>query len=171
MMSDTDNTEEYKRIKKCIGMDSDDRSDKQSYTFTKLIGNIGIKSYDRMIMMCKKIKINVYTNKNKIKNYEQLIEACNKKKREVIKQCIMTMAPYGGKKGFEKLAGTYIIESLCDEMTQKLRAIDTVIEIVQKEANNDNNNILSLMGIHKQTKSIKSDDTPEIILEEYSDGR
>ena len=156
-----------KNIKKRIGIDSDDKSSAKK-TFTKIVGNVNMKNYDKIITMCKKVKINIYNNKKKVKNYEQLIEACNKKKREIIKEHVITIAPYGSKKGFDKLAGTYVIESLCDEMVQKLRVLDTLIEFIQKEWKSGNN-ILSLMGI----KQVEEDtiDVGDIILEEYSDGQ
>jgi hypothetical protein len=194
--TDSDNSEKYRKLKKYIGIDNNSENislksisnrenksspsddlrltiiDKPPKKKERKVIRIGgnLKNHDKIIEVCQKAKIETRIN-GKIKNYTQLLESCHKRKRDVIKDYLMSMTQYATKKGYSKLAGTYIIESMSDTMISKLRAIDKLIELVQNEINpNKNNNILSLLNVKKKVSTTSSVDVNDIVLEEYSDG-
>jgi hypothetical protein len=159
----SDNDEDYKKLKKYIGIDSEELTE----STTKKRQHSSTNNYDKLLNLCSKANINIYisTTCKKTKSYDQLLLSCNKKKRDIIKKYVMEVAQYSTRKGFEKLSGTYVIDSLSDNMISKLRAIDTVIEMINKELHPKNKNILSLLNIKGRKVSREIDNG--IILEEY----
>jgi hypothetical protein len=162
-----DNDEDYKKLKKYIGIDSDDDTDSTQYSNENKNKKNHMTNYEKILHLCSKANINIYVTQihKKTKSYEQLLVSCNKKKRDIIKKNVIQLAQYSTKKGYDQLAGTYVIESLTDSMISKLRIIDKLVEMINREQNPKNKNILSLLNI-KPKKSIKLDNG--IILEEYS---
>src|SRR5271170_3657186 len=83
----SDSEEDYKKIKKYIGIDTEDMSDTPIRKKTQMGGT----NYDKLLNLCSKVGINIYVNEHskKTKSYEQLLQSCNKKKRDVIKKCVL----------------------------------------------------------------------------------
>ena len=126
-------------------------------------------NFIKIKLMCDKEKINIYTdsNRKKIKQYSRLVELCNKKKRDILKVYILYISNYATKKGFDVLPGTYTIESASDAMINKLKNIDKLLNLIEKEYGPPKNkNILMLMGVKKKSDNLKE---IEDLLEEYSD--
>jgi len=163
----TESDEHYKKIGKKINIkfsdspsNEDSEDNKHSSTQERAISS----AYDKLLNLCRKAHIDIYEGPSKkTKTYEQLLKACNTKKRNILKEYIVEIAPYGTKKGYENLAGTYIIESMADNMISKLHLIDTIIKMLEKVMNPKKMNILTLLNIKNTGKKKKH----KVILEEY----
>lgn len=132
-------------------------------------GKNDVNNLTKIMLMCQKEKINIYSdsNKKKIKHYSRLIELCNKRKRHILKLYVVNISHYITKQGLKELPGIYTLESASDSMINKLKQLDKLINLIEKEYSPPKKqNILMLLGVKKKSDNLKEIDD---LLEEYSD--
>jgi hypothetical protein len=169
--SDSKDSEDYRKLKKYIGIDSDENKNIKSKDKDKEVCTIiTLKKYNKIIKLFQDNGIEIKKS-NKKKTLLQFLELCHKQKKTIIKNHVIDIAKYATLVGYKQLAGTYIIESKNDQMIHKMRAIDKIIEYINKENYVDqNNNIISLLNIKQPSdKKKKSKLSADIVLEEFSD--
>lgn len=127
--------------------------------------------YDKLIELCSKAKIQVLNKKtHKTKDYQQLLESCDKRKCEIVKKLCDNIHPYGTKTGYSKNCTDHI-ELISNTAIKKLKTIDRIIFLIEKELNNQdkNSDICNLMNITTNKSASCSDvDINSAYIAEYS---
>lgn len=116
--------------------------------------------YDKLIELCSKAKIQV-VNKvtKKSKDYNQLLDSCHKRKQEIVKVFSSNISPYGTVGGYNQNCTDHI-ELLAKSLLKKLKAIDRIIFLIEKELDESDKryDICGLMNIKSSTISASCSD-------------
>lgn len=130
--------------------------------------------YEQLIKLCTRAKVQV-NNKttNKTKDYPQLLNACHRRKRDIVKGFNDNMHPYGTKNGYNSNCTDHI-ELLTSSLLKKLQAVDKIIFMIEKEMSESDKryNICDLMNIKSSSKSASCSDVDlnSAYVAEYSNG-
>jgi len=135
-------------VRSSSGISSGELSDYKEESSQKKQSSGSVSDYNKLnnklIDLCKSVDIPI----SYVRNYDKFINICNRKKRHIIKEYSIKIGSYSNKLNYKNMAGTYIIESIADEMISTLRTIDKIIELLNKRRYPvKNKDIRTLMGI------------------------
>ena len=131
-------------------------------------------NYEKIIRLCIKAGVDVSNGTNKkFKEYPLLIEACHKKKRELIKSFTNNISKYASKSGYGDGDFTSRIARSNEIFIKKLKLYDKLINNIEKELRESDKkyNIYNFMNIPSDNDKprIEYTNVSGDYIDEYSD--
>lgn len=134
-------------------------------------------NYEKIINLCEKAHIDVQKSKSangkNRRSYEYFIDACQKKKQQVVKEYCTEVSKYGNPQRMKNYQSnmTEEIANYADGMLKKLMIIDSLIKFIEKsKKSNEKQNICTMMQIKTIKKELPSQSTflPSLGQVDYS---